>query len=876
VKSKLGFHIDIQGHQGEIEKIIRAETRVAKVITSMGMLRDFNHALGDKITLIARDWKVSDDFLRFGGQNDPKAAAKRWLDAMRPSIVQAPFAYWEGFNEMSNWSVIRQYGEFEAERQRLMSAEGFKCCIGNFATGTPPISNATDDTTREDVWSGFYPALEAAHQYKNLLGLHEYGGLWMDLFFGPNKAEVVSSRHRVPFPDTYEEGWLFGRYRKVWRRHIEPNGWTDIRIALTEFGLDMAATSVTSPIAGYTVGSWNTCGPAWKKLDNRDDPEQYYFEQLQWADRQMQKDPYVVGAAIFTWGTIGTLWRNFDIEGPVAEKLIAYIQSTKDEPGTTTPPIVITPTLFLTAIPQEGLRIRTGPSYDAQIVTLVHPGDKLGALEPETDVLAKLGKENQWIKVRTPSDVEGYVAASLVEKFGTGPIDTTPSPQKVYVSPIYALGVNLHDGPGAQYSNIDTLYMGDQLELLEPTPEIISNIGKPGAWLKVRTPRAKNGYVEARLVQRIFIGPHVDTPSEEGPLFLRTTSDTGLYVRSGPGSQYAPVASVFRSDRLEVVGSTATAQAVLGQRGQWIQVRTPQGIVGWAGAFYLEIMPPYYAWPAGHALVGIHGPTDPGEWPWDEGAYQLIQQARIQAVKLLAAGDITGNIVNRLRQVGVKFIMARLFAKFEQPRTPQDFVNEIIDATMRLYDNGIRYFEVHNEPNLHTKDSPEGMWVVWQNGREFGQFFIEAVALLRNLLPGAQFGFPGVSPGPDVAGVRMSSDTFLAQAEAAIRRADFLCMHTYWGADGTTYLDSVRKIRNFCDTYPSQLVMVSEFSNSSKSIGKDIKGREYAQFYVETQKAPPNLGATYSYVLSASSGYQGEVWKGSPIAGAVGGRPGIA
>jgi hypothetical protein len=568
---------------------------------------------------------------------------------------------------------------------------------------------------------------------------------------------------------------------------------------------------------------------------------------------------------------MGTLWRDFEIEGAVAEKLIAYIQSTHDEPGEPPGSPPITTSVYLTPIPADGLRVRQGPGTEFSVLAVVHPGDRLAALEPEITVHSKLGREGEWIKIRTQEGQEGHVAAWLIELFGAPPVPE-PDAEKVYVTPIQGTGVFLWEGPGSQYTKLETLYMGDLLELLDPRPEVIRSIGMAGVWLKARTPRGRNGWVEARFVQRAYTGPHTDgPPAETEPLFLRTTSETGQYVRSGAGTQYSPIASVFPWDRLEVIGSAAAAKAVLGQRGKWVQVRTPTGLVGWAGAFYLEVMPPYYIWPGGHALVGLHGPADPGDWPWDEEAFQTVKAAKIEAVKLLAAGDIGGRVVNRLRQDGVRFVMARLFAKISEPRTPQSFVNEVGDSVVRLYNTGIRYFEVHNEPNLHTTDSPEGMWVAWQNGREFGQFFLDSVSILRTLAPGAQFGFPGVSPGPDVPNIRMSSDVFLAQAEAAIRRADFVCMHTYWGADGSSYMDSIRKVRAFCDHYPNKLIFVTEFSNTS-NVGKDVKGHEYRQFYTEAAKLPPNLGALFSYVLSALAGYEGERWKGSPIPALVGGR----
>lgn len=327
MKSKLGAHIDIVTYPGQIDKIIQSGMKVVKVIHTMEALQQIYAAHGDKVTLIARSWDVGDNFLGFGGHLNPKAKAAEWFSRMLPTIQKAPFAYWESFNEMDNWNYLSHYGEFEAERQRIMAESGYRCCIGNFAVGGPPIVDPND------VWPKFYPALEAAHRYKNILGLHEYGALWMDTYYGPNSLQRLQAGQRIPFPESYEEGWLFGLYRKVWNKHIKPNGWTDTRIAITEMGLMSAAPAEINALVGYPVGSWRTCFEAWARLSGRNDPEQFYFEQLQWVDRQFQKDPYVVGGTIFTWGTFPeSAWMKDEIQGPVADKLINYISSTVDTP----------------------------------------------------------------------------------------------------------------------------------------------------------------------------------------------------------------------------------------------------------------------------------------------------------------------------------------------------------------------------------------------------------------------------------------------------------------------------------------------------------------------------------------------------------------
>lgn len=321
MKSKVGFHIDIRAFPQEIDKIIYAGTRIIKVIQSLDLLQQVHAVLGDKTTYIARHWAVGDSFQAFGVGLSAKAKAKAWYDAMLPYIQQVPYAFFEAFNEPdTSPNVLSAYNDFEVERQHIMHDNGYKCAIGSFATGQPELS----------VWPLFYPALSVAHRYKNILGLHEYSALYMDTYYGGNSADAIRTGQRQPMPANYAEGWLTFRYRKVWDQHIKSHGWTDLKIALTEYGLMSYSPPEINAITGYPVGPWRTCGRAWSDLNGRSDTENYYSEQLQWCDRQMQADHYVLGATVFTWGQYG--WPDDEIEGQVANNLVNYIHSTVDDP----------------------------------------------------------------------------------------------------------------------------------------------------------------------------------------------------------------------------------------------------------------------------------------------------------------------------------------------------------------------------------------------------------------------------------------------------------------------------------------------------------------------------------------------------------------
>lgn len=386
--SKLGaFNLQIPN----LGEIIANPPRIFKG-GDMGVLSQLHDAIGERTVFIARTWGSGDDFSRFDGNiglRDPIEAAARWWKYTKEDILKASFAYWESFNEMSNWDYMSHYGIFEAERQRILYDNGIKACIGNFATGCPDISEFVGDADRKDYWPEFYPALKACNKYQNLLGLHEYGGLWMWTYYGQNQRQRMLDGQTVHFPDEYAEGWLFGRYRKVWRRHITSNGWTRIRIALTEFGLDRAATDTTYELTKIDggAGPWRQLGAAWTKLNNRPDTDQFYTDQLRWADSQMMRDPYLVGAAIFSWGTTDETWKEWDVTGNVANAIYARIRNSPY------------PTNFMVVNNRRGINLRIKPDMNSNSIATLAANEIVEVLSEAI---------GNWKYVSSQNGIKGY------------------------------------------------------------------------------------------------------------------------------------------------------------------------------------------------------------------------------------------------------------------------------------------------------------------------------------------------------------------------------------------------------------------------------------------------------------------------------------
>jgi len=219
--------------------------------------------------------------------------------------------------------------------------------------------------------------------------------------------------------------------------------------------------------------------------------------------------------------------------------------------------------------------------------------------------------------------------------------------------------------------------------------------------------------------------------------------------------------------------------------------------------------------------------------------------------------------VRRLKAINPEmFILVRAIETFEedgQPRkvTPAQFVERTIPDLSRLYDedSSLRYVEIHNEPNLRS----EGLGGSWNDGAEFGDWFLEVTALYRQRFPDAHFGFPGLSPGPaSTADGRVDSEAFLSQAEAAAQQADWIGLHAYWVNEKE--ISDERLGFGFMDyraRFPEKLLFVTEFGNPLQP--KNVIADQYARYYGMLRHVR-GLGAAFAYVISSPDPVESARW----------------
>ena len=280
--------------------------------------------------------------------------------------------------------------------------------------------------------------------------------------------------------------------------------------------------------------------------------------------------------------------------------------------------------------------------------------------------------------------------------------------------------------------------------------------------------------------------------------------------------------------------------------------------------------PPSDVWPYDHVLVGLHGRAD---GPMQEPDWGVVETARVEALKL-SSSAAPEDVARAWRINSDMFIMVRLFADFRNRVVrAADFARWVEPDMQRFYDQGVRYYEVHNEPNL----TPEGYGTSWRDGRGFGEWFVEVMGLLKAKFPEARFGWPGLSPGPATPGMRSDEEAFLESASDFIEHADWIGCHCYWQNRADMFsLEGGLRYQLYRELWPRKLLFITEFSNTSPSVDLQTKGDEYVEYYRHLRNQS-GIGAAFAFVVSASANFPYEVWRRedgqpTPIAGLVGAR----
>lgn len=242
---------------------------------------------------------------------DPIAAAQDFVNRLLPIAEDERrrpyFDGWEAYNEpvAGNDDEMKRYGDFEAERTRLLGERGIRSVVGNFATGTPAL----------EQWQYFFPALQAVQEHNGWLGLHEYGA--PTIYF----LSTRDGQSTHPEVTPADSGWHTLRYRKVYNQILQPAGLA-VPLIFTELGIDgLVQNDRGGPANGR---GWQDFQQYWAENGYGHWGPGAYIEQLVWYDNAMRQNDYVVGGCIFALAATAG-WHSYDIMGPAAGVLQQYL-----------------------------------------------------------------------------------------------------------------------------------------------------------------------------------------------------------------------------------------------------------------------------------------------------------------------------------------------------------------------------------------------------------------------------------------------------------------------------------------------------------------------------------------------------------------------
>lgn len=256
---------------------------------------------------------------------------------------------------------------------------------------------------------------------------------------------------------------------------------------------------------------------------------------------------------------------------------LPYLEQATPPPPAPTPVEPLPPESGIEVFTTAPLNLREQPNTQANVRAGIPAGERLMTLGDPAQIQARVGKEGQWLQVRTAGGTTGWVAAWYVQR-----VDQTQPPSDVVVYPVGA--VNLRSGPGTGFDVIATLQPTDALTVLGTGDLARAKIGKQGEWLQVQTAQGQRGYVAAWLVHLTGQAP--------APTGLVVYPLGALNVRARPALDANVLAVAVAGEALEVLGDRAEAQAKLGKQGEWLNVRTPQKFVGYVASWLVVAQKP--------------------------------------------------------------------------------------------------------------------------------------------------------------------------------------------------------------------------------------------------------------------------------------------
>ena len=221
------------------------------------------------------------------------AGADEWIDRFAPVYADNPHVdKWIGPNEYVLWdqNAVDRFNAFHVRFIERMSALGYGVVCGQINTGWPRLRLFDDPPPYPEALS---PTLDALWAHAGIFSLHEYG---------PGNMTEGAGAHCL-------------RYRNTRAELVQAGIQNLPAFFVSEIGIDVSSTLQPND---YGHKGWR---------EFTDWPG--YFDQLKWYSRELDQDPYILGASIFT--EAGD-WETFVLDRDHALDLADFIATDEGPP----------------------------------------------------------------------------------------------------------------------------------------------------------------------------------------------------------------------------------------------------------------------------------------------------------------------------------------------------------------------------------------------------------------------------------------------------------------------------------------------------------------------------------------------------------------
>ena len=277
-------------------------------------------------------------------------------------------------------------------------------------------------------------------------------------------------------------------------------------------------------------------------------------------------DTSIIGG--LTQGSVVTILDNSDanwvkirtaggIEGYVAREYLTGAE-TPSEP--TTPE---TPSETTTAtVNADVLNVRSGKGTDTSIIGTLQNGEIVTVLD-NSDV--------GWVKIKTASGLEGYVAREYLTGAETPSEPTTPeTPSETTTATVNADVLNVRSGKGTDTSIVGTIRNGETVTVLD---------NSDAGWVKIRTASGLEGYVAREYLTGTETPSEPTTPETPSETTTATVNADVLNVRSGKGTDTSIVGTIRNGETVTVLDNSDAT---------WVKIKTSSGLEGYVHRDYLN------------------------------------------------------------------------------------------------------------------------------------------------------------------------------------------------------------------------------------------------------------------------------------------------